>query len=48
MYCVSDNRQNGLVVCNLPYGVLITTHSHPVKPEEAIDLVEQACALLRS
>ncbi|CAB4024209.1 Hypothetical predicted protein [Paramuricea clavata] len=48
MYCMSENRQSGLIVCNLPYGMLITTYSHPVKAQDAIELVENACTLLRN
>ena len=48
MYCMSENRQSGLIVCNLPYGMLITTYGHPVKTQDAIELVENACTLLRN
>lgn len=46
MFCVSGNRQSGLCVCNLPYGMLITTHC-AVNTQEVIDVVERACDLLR-
>ena len=48
MYCMSENRQSGLIVCNLPYGMMITTYSQPVKAQDAIKLVENACTLLRN
>ena len=48
MYCMSENRQSGLIVCNLPYGMLITTYSQPVKAQDAVELVENACTLLRN
>ena len=47
MYCMSENRQSGLIICNLPYGMLITTYSQPVKAQDAIEVVENACTLLR-
>lgn len=37
----------GLIVINLPFGVLITSHRHPITSAVASDFVETAAALLR-
>ncbi|CAH1791395.1 unnamed protein product [Owenia fusiformis] len=47
VYATSERNQEGLVVCNLPYGILIVTHSQPQPGVKAIKLIEQFCDQLR-
>ena len=47
VYAVSKLNRFGLVVINLPFGVLITSHRHPVTSAVASDFVENAAGLLR-
>lgn len=47
VYAVSKKNNFGLVVINLPFGILVTSHSHPVTSAVASDFVENAAELLR-
>eukprot|EP00112_Aurelia_sp_Birch-Aquarium-sp1_P004104 Seg1466.2 transcript_id=Seg1466.2/GoldUCD/mRNA.D3Y31 product="hypothetical protein" protein_id=Seg1466.2/GoldUCD/D3Y31 len=46
-YATSNMNQLGLVVINLPFGILITSHRHPITSAVAADFVERAAELLR-
>ncbi|XP_048240842.1 uncharacterized protein LOC124140665 isoform X2 [Haliotis rufescens] len=48
VYATSPGNTEGLIISNLPHGVLLCTYRHPVQPGIAIKHVEQFCDLLRA
>lgn len=47
VYAVTHKNRGGIIVCDLPYGILVATYSFPCTSVKAIDIVEKACELLR-
>ncbi|XP_032228338.2 uncharacterized protein LOC116611844 [Nematostella vectensis] len=47
-YCTSGGNSQGLLVCNLPYGVLVASHPAQQTNTMVINIVERACQLLRA
>lgn len=47
VYAVTRHNRSGIIVCNLPYGIMVATYSFPCTSVKAIDIVEKACELLR-
>ena len=47
VYAVTHKNRCGIIVCDLPYGILVATYSFPCTSVKAIDIVEKACELLR-
>lgn len=47
VYAISKMNKCGMVVINLPFGILITSHRYPVTSAVASDFVEAAAGLLR-
>ena len=47
VYAVTHKNRGGIIVCDLPYGILVATYSFPCTSFKAIDIVEKACELLR-
>lgn len=47
VYAVTHKNRGGIIVCDLPYGILVATYSLPCTSVKAIDIVEKACELLR-
>ncbi|XP_013405741.1 uncharacterized protein LOC106170429 isoform X2 [Lingula anatina] len=47
-YATSQGNQEGLIVCNLPYGILISTFSYPQVAAVAVKVVENFCDKLRA
>ncbi|XP_067680498.1 uncharacterized protein [Haliotis asinina] len=48
VYATSVGNTEGLIVSNLPHGILLCTYRHPVQPGIAIKHVEQFCDQLRA
>lgn len=48
VYATSARNSQGLVVCNLPSGVLVASYSQPHTSSQAIFIVETACQVLRA
>lgn len=48
IYATSDGNQDGLAVCNLPYGIMICTYHLPVKSNQAMKVIESFCEILRA
>ncbi|XP_065063275.1 uncharacterized protein LOC135689830 isoform X2 [Rhopilema esculentum] len=47
VYATSKRNVFGLVVVNLPFGVLVASHHHPITSAVACEFVENAAELLR-
>ena len=47
VYAVSKLNRFGLIVINLPFGILIASHQHPVTSAVASNFVENAAEVLR-
>jgi len=47
VYAVSKLNRFGLIVINLPFGILIASHRHPITSAIASDFVENAAEVLR-
>ena len=47
VYAMSRHNRSGIIVCSLPYGVLIATYSFPCTSVKAIEIVENTCEQLR-
>ncbi|XP_031569250.1 uncharacterized protein LOC116303788 [Actinia tenebrosa] len=47
VYCTSEHNKKGLIVCNLPYSVLIASYPCGQTNTEVIRIVENACKILR-
>nr|XP_047127177.1 uncharacterized protein LOC124808124 [Hydra vulgaris] len=47
VYSVSKANQMGLIVINLPFGVIVSSHTYPVTSAVASQHVEDVCYLLR-
>ncbi|KAJ7384787.1 hypothetical protein OS493_020379 [Desmophyllum pertusum] len=47
VYAMSRHNRSGILVCSLPYGILVATYSFPCTSVKAIEIVEKACELLR-
>ena len=48
VYAISKRNLHGLVIVNLPYGVLVASHSYPCHSVDAARHVEDVCELLRA
>lgn len=44
---MSHHSRSGIIVCSLPYGILIATYSFPCTSVKAIEIVENTCEQLR-
>lgn len=47
VYAMTRHNRSGVLVCSLPYGILVATYSFPCTSVKAIEIVEKACKLLR-
>lgn len=47
VYAMTRHNRSGILVCSLPYGILVATYSFPCTSVKAIEIVEKACKLLR-
>ena len=47
-YAITKANAMGLVVVNLPFGILVASHSYPVTSAVASQHVEDVCRVLRS
>ncbi|KAL5008255.1 hypothetical protein ScPMuIL_013836 [Solemya velum] len=48
IYATSEGSSDGLVICNLPYGLLVCTYHRPIQDGHAIQVIENFCDLLRA
>ena len=48
IYATSHRNQHGVILMNLPMGILIASHSYPVHSSVAAQQVEDVCMLLRT
>ena len=48
VYAVTKGNKMGVVVVNVPFGILVVSHSYPVMSNVAAQHVEDICILLRS
>ncbi|KAK3710530.1 hypothetical protein QZH41_009356, partial [Actinostola sp. cb2023] len=48
VYSTSEHNNQGLIICNLPYGVLIASHASNQTSTDAVRVVENACRILRT
>ncbi|XP_078349552.1 uncharacterized protein LOC144634476 [Oculina patagonica] len=47
VYAMTRQNRSGILVCSLPYGILVAMYSFPCTSVKAIEIVEKACELLR-
>ena len=48
LYAISKRKRMGLIVSNLPFGVLINVYRKPVIAQQAVPLVERFCDRLKT
>ena len=48
MYAISRRRMSGLLVNNLPFGVLLTVFKRPVLMQQVVPVIEKLCDRLRN
>ncbi|XP_033733897.1 uncharacterized protein LOC117323019 [Pecten maximus] len=48
IYATSNGNRDGLIICNLPHGVMLCTYHLPVQSGQVITLVERFCDVLRA
>ncbi|XP_069116057.1 uncharacterized protein [Argopecten irradians] len=48
IYATSGGNRDGLMICNLPHGVMLCTYHLPVQSGQVITVVERFCDILRA
>lgn len=48
IYATSGGNRDGLIICNLPHGVMLCTYHLPTQSGQVITLVEKFCDMLRA